>query len=347
MKVPEPKKLPSGSWFIQLRLNGVSVPVTASTKSECKRAAELIKAEHRAGKRQISAKPKDMTLRQIVESYNTIHKSVLSPSTLLGYENVKKNRFKAYMDLPVSQINWQAMISDELKDKSEKTVKNGWGVVRTALAYHKLPIPEVKLAQVPVKEIPFLQPEEIRPFCEAVKGRPYEIPALLELHGLRLSEVRGLTWDNIDIERELIHIKGSKVRGVDGDIRKDTNKNRTSTRTIPIMIPQLLTALKAVENKTGEVMTIGPQTLIRDVNRACKRAGVTVTGNHGLRHSFASMCYFLRIPDRQVQEWGGWADYMTMHKIYIRLAASDESKSKDLVSGFFQPKNANENANGK
>ena len=94
-------------------------------------------------------------------------------------------------------------------------------------------------------------------------------------------------------------------------------------------------------------MTIGPQTLLRDVNRACNRANIPVVGNHGLRHSFASLCYYLRIPEKQVQEWGGWADYTTMHKIYIRLAASDESKSRDLFASFFQPKteNANENAN--
>lgn len=276
-----------------------------------------------------------MTLRQIVYSYINAHRDVLSPSTVLGYETAAEKRFPAYMDLPVTKIDWQKMINAELKDKSQKTVKNGWGLVKTALSYHKLPIPEVKLAQVPVKEIPFLQPDEIRLFCAAIKGRSYEIPALLELHGLRLSEVRALTWDNIDIKRELIHVRGAVVRGSDGDVRKETNKTRSSTRTVPIMIPQLIDALNDVKDKTGPIMTIGPQTLIRDVNRACRMAGVTIVGNHGLRHSFASLCYYCRVPDKQVQEWGGWADYTTMHKIYIRLAAADESNSKKLFSGFF------------
>ena len=53
MKVPEPRKLPSGSWFIQLRLNGESIPVTAETKKECLDQARLIKAEYLAGKREI------------------------------------------------------------------------------------------------------------------------------------------------------------------------------------------------------------------------------------------------------------------------------------------------------
>lgn len=334
MKIPEPKKLKDGSYRIQLRLNGRSECVYGSTATECRQNARLLKAEVASGRKALSL-VKDMTLSQVISGYLTAHERVLSPSTLVGYKNIEKNRFRSYKNLKLSEINWQAMISDELKDKSEKTVKNGWGLVHTALRYYKYRPPEVKLAAVPVKEIPFLQPDEIQKFCEAVKGRSYEIPALLELHGLRLSEVRGLSWDNIDIDRERIHIRGAVVRGTDGDIRKETNKNRTSTRTVPIMIPQLLDALKAVQDKTGPVMTIAPQTLLRDINRSCRRAGVTISGNHGLRHSFASLCYHLRIPEKQVQEWGGWSDYTTMHKIYIRLAAADESIYKQTFNGFF------------
>ena len=47
MKVPEPRKMSSGNYYIQLRLGGVSIPVTAPTAAECKRQAALIKAEQR------------------------------------------------------------------------------------------------------------------------------------------------------------------------------------------------------------------------------------------------------------------------------------------------------------
>ena len=336
MKIPEPVRLKNGQYRIQLRLNGRSECVYASTATDCKREARFLKASYAAGKRQV--RPSNATLGEILDDYIAVHRAVLSASTVLGYKNIRKKRFQNYMGLKYSDINWQKMLNEELADKSAKTVKNGWGAVRSALEYFKYPVPDVKLAKVPVKEIPFLQPEEILPFCAAVKGRPYEIPALLELHGLRLSEVRGLTWEDIDLKRELIHIRGAVVRGPDGDVRKETNKNRTSTRTVPIMIPQLLVALNAVEDKSGPVMRIGPQTLIRDVNRACERAGVTVVGNHGLRHSFASLVYHLGgVSERQLMEWGGWADYMTMHKIYIRLAASDKSKAQDIVRSFFTP----------
>lgn len=345
MKVPEPRKLPSGNWFIQLRLNGESIPVTAETKTECKHIAELIKAEHKVGKRAVMKTPKDTTLQDAMDKFIKSRTATLSPSTVRSYKIYARTRFPNYRYRPVSKINWQEMIDKELTLVSSKTVKNAWGLVVPSLKHIGYPVPTVNLSPVPVTEIPFLQPEEIEPFCKSVEGRSYEIAALLELHGLRLSEIRGLSWGNIDLKNDVITVRGSKVRGEHGEVYKPTNKNRTSTRPVPIMIPQLKNALVAVANKTGEVVTVHGGTLLEDVKRACKRAGVTIVTNHGLRHSFASLCFFLRIPMRQIEEWGGWGDSTVLNRIYIRLSASMKTDNQITFSDFFQNKNANENAN--
>lgn len=349
MKVPEPRRMTSGNYFIQLRLGGQSIPVTAATKTECIHQAQLIKAEHKAGKKLDIKQPAELTLKEACEKYIIKYQKVLSPSTVRGYKAYKENRFKAYQHEKITEINWQKMINDELMQQiSEKTVKNGWGLVHAALKEAKYPIPEVKLSVVPVNEIAFLQPEEILPFCKVLNGRSYEIPALLELHGLRLSEMLALKWENIDLDKMLMTVRGARVRGPDGVVNKQTNKNRTSSRTVPIMIPQLVDALKAVPNKKGNVAKINPSTLLDDVKRACGYAGVTVVTNHGLRHSFASLVYDLQskgapISERQLMQWGGWADIHTMHKIYIRLAAKTETEAAAAVRNFFdeKPKNAN------
>jgi len=338
MKVPEPRKLKSGSWFIQLRLNGQSVPITAETETECRRLAEKKKADYRAGLETIKKLPKSMTLREAQTKYCEAYKDELSPSTYDRYLTYIGCRFKRYADMKLGDIRWQKMIDDELKLVSEKSVYNGWGLVRPALKYVGYPVPDVKLASVPVSDTAFLQPEEIRPFCEAVKGRSYEIAALIELHGLRLSEMKGLTWEDIDLKRNVINVRGAYVKGSDGYVDKKTNKNRTSTRPVPIMIPQLTAALKAApkESRTGRVVTISPSVLLRDVKRACYRAGVTEVTNHGLRHSFASLCFYLKIPTEQIMIWGGWSNDATLRKIYIHLSASAENKHKTAFAGFFK-----------
>ena len=340
MNVPKARKLPSGNWFIQLRLNGVSIPITAETETECTRIAELTKAEHRAGKSSIKKTPKETTLQEAFDQYLQKRKNTLSPATLRSYKIYAKTRFSGYRDKKLSKINWQEMIDAELEIKSEKTVKNAWALVTPSLKLVGYPVPNVTLAQTVVPDLVFLQPEEIKPFCDALKGRPYEIPALLALHGLRLSEIRGLNWENVDLDTGVIFIQGSRVRGPDGDVDKRTNKNRESSRYVPIMIPRLKEVLEAVPDKTGKVAVIGANTLLDDVKRTCKRANVTVCTTHDLRRSFASLCFFLQIPSKQIQEWGGWKDDKILNKIYIKLSATMKTENKTKFTQFF------ENANG-
>ena len=326
----------SGNWFIQLRLGGESICITEPTKAEARVKAQLIKSQYLAGRRDAKNKKLgERTLAETITQYIESCRATLSPSTIRAYEAYQKARFLDYQDQKIGEIIWQDMIDDELQQFTPKTVRNGWSLVHASLKHVGYPIPTVRLAKAPTNEIPFLQPEEIKPFCAAIKGRNYEIALLLELHGLRLSEVLGLDWSRVDLKKKTITIRGATVRGPDGMVSKNTNKNETSARTVPIMIKQLETALTAVEDKTGAVVTQHPSVLLEDVKRACGMAGVTVVSNHGLRHSFASLCYHLGISERQLMQWGGWADYQTMHKIYVRLAASDQTKAQATVSAFF------------
>lgn len=334
MKVPEPQKTTYG-YRIQLRLGGRSVVIKAATARDCRRQAELAKAEHRAGVARI-ASAGDKTLGEAVSEYIEKYKAVLSPATIRGYAICRRNRFKAWQSVPLSKIQWQRMLDDELKVVSKKTVVNAWGLVRSALALAGYPIPSVKLARPAVREIAFLQPEEIPPFLSAIYGRSYEIPALLALHGLRVSEILALTGADIDIRHSTIKVHSSLVPSVDGYVLKDTNKTKTSTRTVPILIPRLAELLAACAGSPEALVHIAANNLLNDIKRSCERAGVTVVTTHGLRHSFASLGYHLKISERQLMLWGGWSDYQTMHKIYIRVAASDENVNRDKLTEFFK-----------
>ena len=339
MKVPEPIKLPSGAWRIQLRLGGESISITRAKKEDCMNAALKAKTkyitEQKRQKKRIVPDTKKLTLKAVQESYIKANTPVLSPATVRSYTSYAKNRWTKYQGKQISGIDWQQMINDELESVSEKTVKNAWGLVRPALEAVGYPVPAVKLAAVPVNEIAFLQPDEIKPFLKAVEGRSYEIPALLLLHGLRLSEVLGLQWEQVNLKTGTITVKGAVVRGTSGLIRKKQNKNQTSARTVPILIPRLLSLLKARRDVSGPVVVINPSNLLDDVKRASERAGGTIVTCHGLRHSFASLCYYLEIPERQIQEWGGWKDRTTLHRIYIRLTAAGESEARSKVTAFF------------
>lgn len=342
MKIPKIEKLPSGHYFCRLRINGVSIPITAESKTDCEKLAYLKKSEILSGKSYVKKTPKEITLQEAMDKYIKANKATLSPSTHRSYTIYARNRFPNYRKEKLSKIKWQDMIDEELELASEKTVKNAWALVTPSLRHVGYPVPKVRLSQVPEAEVNFLQPEEIAPFCKAVKGRSCEIPALLALNGLRVSEIRGLTWSNVNLESNMVFVRGAVVRGVDGDTEKETNKNTTSTRPVPILIPQLHDALDAVTDKTGHVVSLKQCSILDDVKRACKRANVTVCTTHDLRRSFASLCFFLQIPSKQIQAWGGWKNEVVLNKIYIKLAASMETENRKTVSSFFDNKKSTE-----
>ena len=161
-----------------------------------------------------------------------------------------------------------------------------------------------------------------------------------------------LEWDNVDLKKKAIHIRGARVRGADGLIDKPQNKSDKSRRTIPI-VPPLWDVLNAVENKSGPVVTMPGDTILKSINRICQEQGLPEVGLHGLRHSFASLAYHLQIPEMIAAEIGGWNDLSTMHNIYTHLAQSDIAKRAQDFSDFFDPKkkkkayNGNEDGNEK
>lgn len=338
MKVPEPRKLSSGTWFIQLRLDGVSIPVTANTKTECTRQAQLIKSEYLAGHRKFDKAT--VTLGEAIDTYIEKYEPVLSPSTVMGYNTIRKYRFQDYMPRKISEIgDWQAMINAELLTVSEHTVRNSWGLVSASLRDIGIPAPPVKLPRLPVNEMAYLEPEEIPLFLAAIEGDPAEIEILLELHSLRRSEMMTVIQnDRIDLKHNTITVAGAIVPGKDHKlVSKKTNKSRGSTRTVPIMIPRLAALVKEYKDAGEPIPVHGNTMILKHVHAACARAGVTDVTNHGLRHTFAVLGYSVGISERALMELGGWDDPDTMHKIYIRVAQRDRERAKNKIAEFFTP----------
>ena len=348
MKVPKPRKLPSGTWFIRMRLNGENVNVSARSKTECVHKAQLIKAEYKAKKRLYGETPGEVTLRQAVDRYIERRRPSLSPSTIRNYKLIAQNRFQDYMGRPIKSIkDWQEVYNSELGKIAPKTHKNAFGLLRSVYEdYFGRPMPKVNTAPVPKKERPFLDADQIRVFCDALRGESCEIAALLALSSLRMSEILALKWENVDLKKDRILVAGALVRDADGNIIiKETNKTEASHRYVPIFVGQLHDALDAVEDKTGRVVDFSPHGLYNAINRTCKKADLPCVGVHGLRHSFASLAVHLRMPEEVAMKIGGWSDFTTMRKIYTHISQSDMTAKTAEFREFFgaQPqKNVNE-----
>ena len=339
IKVPAPRQLPSGSWFIRMTIKGEEHYITETTEAMCRAKAIALKA----GLIKSEEKASSCTLGAAMEQYLADKDAVLSPATIAGYKSIKRTRFKNYINKPINSINYQRMVNDELKlGKSAKTVMNAWSFAQSAVEYKTGMKLQVSLAAPVKREHLFLDYEQIKVFLKAVNGEPCELAALLALHSLRFSEIKALTLKNsADLKQGIIHVRGAMVYDEYHQlVLKEANKTEKSRRDLPIMIPRLRELLEAVEDKEAFLVPSSEITVYKQINRICKKAGLPEIGIHGLRHSFASLCYHLDVPEKICMKLGGWSRPDTVHEIYTHLADKDIALSAQKLMDFF--KNCNE-----
>lgn len=345
VKLPTVTRLPSGAYHTRCMIDGQRISITAETEKEV--IAKYMAMKHGVIETEQRKRTKATTLEEALTDYIDERRGFRSPATIYGYESYKRSAFQSMMGVNIhtaTDQQWQDAIRKEMRaGKSPKYIKNAWMLMAAAIEAKTGRRPDVFLPEKEPKEREFLDPDQIPVFVEAIKGETIEIAALLELSSLRRSEMLALTWDNIDLDRDIIYVHGARVQGGEKGalVHKAQNKNDTSRRTVPI-IPPLKEALLRQEKREGYLVTLTGGWINTRINEICRDNNLPEVGNHGLRHSFASLAYHLGIPEKIAMEIGGWKDHGTMNKIYTHLAQRDIAKRSKQFSDFFVAKPANE-----
>ncbi len=346
MKVPKAKQKANGKWYIQLRLKNadgdtVSYYIQEDTEARATAQALAVKAALKAEVMPEKRKKPDKTLRQAIDEYIDKRSNVLSPSTIKGYRRDQRNRFKSVMDKKISRNeDWQKLVDLELETYAKRTVRNAFGLVKSALKDIGIFV-SASVGQIPRADIQWLTDEQIPIFVKAVQGDKCEIGALLALHSLRRSEVCAMEWDNVDLKSGILRVRGAVVEDEKGKlVSKKENKTVSSARTLHIVIPELKAALEKVEDKSGRLYSYHPNTLCRQINAVCRKNGLPEVGVHGLRHTFASLCKHLGLSEDETMRRGGWSNITTVHKIYTHISEADRLAADDKLAAFYSGENA-------
>lgn len=341
-KLPTPRKLPSGKWFVRVSTGGVEHPITRDTKEECLQEAAAIKYGFRSTQR---TPRRERTLRQLCEEWIAdaeAHKGQkhLSPSTISGYDVIIRCRAQDIVDKPVSTITqevWQGSIDAAAQEYAPKTVANTYRFLAEVLKDKTGTDYTSEIAPGKSKRRDFLDYEQIQVLIEYVRGHELEIAVLLALSSLRRSEILALTWDKVDLEKGRIRVEGAAVQDKTGKlVYKKENKTEKSNREIPIIDP-LRRALEDVpeQDRHGIVCKTATTHISARFRTILRGAGLPEMGCHSLRHSFASLCYHLNVPEEIAMEMGGWSDYKTMRTIYTHIAHQDKDHFESAFTKFF------------
>ena len=337
-KRPTPKQLPSGMWRCQVQVNGQRISVTDEDRAICQAKAMAIQA----GIMEKEERKTAVSLESAIDDYIASKSNTLSPSTIRGYEQVKRGRFKGIMKRNIYTLtkkDIQIAVNQETNLVSPKTVANAYGLVRPVLKEYGIDVFGVKLPQRIKPKKSYVQPEEIGKLLEAAQSDPYEVPILLAIWmGMRRSEICGLCWDCIDEEGKTITIRRTLVMNKENHfVLREGAKNVSSQRTIqcPDYIMEKLSAVR-MGRKDGVVFHANPNTILQHIHKVCKEAGITDSTTHGLRHTNAAVMRHLDISDAHAMERGGWTEESTYKKVYSYVFDSQAQTEDEKIDRFFE-----------
>lgn len=315
-------KLKSGHWRAQANytIDGKRFrkSFTASTKRKAEMLAIMFLDERREA-------PEKITLETAARHYIEGRQNVLSPTTLAEYRHIV-SRYPDLFGRMVSEIDQrtvQIFVSRISSDHSPKYVRNVHGFVASVL---KTCRPDLVLHTAMPQNIrtDLYTPtkEDMKRLLAAVKGTDMEVPVLLASMGsLRRSEVCALDREDIR-PTGAVRVSKALVRDQGGGFKVKTTKTTAGDRTtwIPPKVAKRILEI----TKPGPVTDLKPDMLTRKLPKILDSLGLPRFRFHALRSYYATTMHAAGIPDKFIQQFGGWSDVQTLQRHY-------EKAAKDIV----------------
>lgn len=285
-----------------------------------KRRLQMIAAQYSNDHREY----KQETVGSLIEAYVREKAAVLSPSTVRGYSTHARMLLQyPAAELPAASLNAQAyqrlINTMAAEGKTAKYISNLKGLLDASLRHAGYNPPPVTLPARQRPETYDPTVADMRHLLKTVEGTELEVPIRLGIHGLRRSEICGLSPD--DFAPDHVHVHHAVVQASKGYAEKPTPKNDASDRIVPID-----PALYALVMSRG-IVSMQPNSLSRAFKRALRSAGLPDFRFHDLRHFFASYMHDQGFSDAQIQAMGGWKTDSVMKRVY-RYALQDEGTKK-------------------
>ena len=127
-----------------------------------------------------------------------------------------------------------------------------------------------------------------------------DLVRFLAFSGCRLSEAKGVTWNDVDLTNGALKVKNAKQR---------TTSSAKAYRTVPIIsdLRSLLERLQEADPAPDELVCRVHECQ-KALTRACQEVGLARITHHDLRHLFATRCIESGVDIPTVSRWLGHGD---------------------------------------
>ncbi|MEG6613722.1 site-specific integrase [Pseudoclostridium thermosuccinogenes] len=298
----------------------------------------------------------NVTVEGFLKTWLKAHSERLAPTTANDYKNYVNNHIipaiGSFLLKDLKPIQIEAFYNKELKKYKAKTV------LQTHRILHKAFESAVKnglmlrnvcdLVDAPVPEpfeIKVYDEEKFNKMLDCFEGTWLEIPVLLAgMCGLRRSEILGLRWDDIDLEKGTITINEVAVPS-DKKIILKKPKSKASARTFAIpecIIPTLKKARGiglVCPAKNGQHMN--GSTFSRAFLDALKKYNLEHIRFHDLRHFNATMMLKYGVSDKEAANRLGHSQVSTTREIYQHVLEDMDKESANKLNAIYKKKSDN------
>lgn len=343
MKIPEPKKLPSGSWTVRVMIDGHRISITKNTKKECIAEAVALKTGAKKEKRT----PESITLAKAYEKHILANETIWSPSTTAGYKRLGKNTFQNLMQHQLRNLTKDSIQREinlmHRSGCSPKYISNAAGFLKSVLKEYAPGLElDLTLPQKRKPDLRMLDDSEIQNIMKAAQGDPIELPILLALWlGMRLSEIRGLKYK--DIRNGRIHVCRAVVDDKNGKPTEKGTKSYSGDRWLDL--PEYIEGLLPGGSPNDYVISLSGQAIYKRFSRMLEKAGVEHCRFHDLRRANAAAMVRLGIDSKYAQQRNGWStDYM-YKQVYAYTMPDRMDEVNFALNTYFGNKIATESEN--
>ena len=213
------------------------------------------------------------------------------------------------------------------------------------------------------KEVKVLTKQEQEKFLEAIKGHELELLYIVALGtGLRIGEILGLKWSDIDFKNNELHVNRSLQKAaiyeddkiVRYEVQETTPKTKNSLRTIPV--PQnIIKKLIAHKKEQNELILLLQEEYDNKNYVFCNKLGKPIEDKrpgrnlktiltsisiepikfHALRHTYATRLFEAGIPPKTVQHLMGHSDIENTMNIYTHVMKEQKLEAIEKINNIF------------
>lgn len=157
--------------------------------------------------------------------------------------------------------------------------------------------------------------------------------------GLRIGEICGLKWEDINFDKCTLKIKRTVQRIYEKDSTKiiiDSPKSKSSLRTIPIpkFLLDILKTFKTFDSAfilSGTDKIVEPRTMQYRFKSLLKKANLPSVNYHSLRHMFATNCIEIGFDVKTLSEILGHATVETTLNRYVHSSMERKTACMNLL----------------